>query len=71
MSGQWGGTEEKLAEVTSCFPRLRPNGILEEIIEQDKLIAKVHRLTAYEAEIVSVYVDNLLKTRPIRERYED
>lgn len=73
MSGQWD-SGEKPTEGTSCFPRIRvaPTGsqILQEILGQDQLIEKVYRLTADEVKIVSIYVDSLLKTRPLREGWE-
>ncbi len=59
MSGQWDSGVEKPTEGTSCFPRLRPGQILEEILNQDKLIEKIYQLTADETKITESFIQAL------------
>jgi hypothetical protein len=61
MSGQWT-PNEKQAEGTSCFPR-----ILQEASGRATLREMVNQLLPDEVKIATVYVESLLKTRPIKD----
>src|SRR6266436_2641984 len=61
MSGQWS-PENPERESFSCFPR-----ILQTASDLEKLRKMVDQLLPDEVKIASVYVDSLIKTRPIKQ----
>jgi len=61
MSGQWS-PENPQRESFSCFPK-----ILQAASDLEKLRKMVDHLLPDEVEIVSIYVDSLIKTRPIKQ----
>jgi len=61
MSGQWS-PENPERKSFSCFPR-----ILQVASDLGKLRRMVDHLLPDEVEIASIYVDNLIRTRPIKQ----
>lgn len=72
MSGQWTSSTESI-DGSSCFPRLlfkQPawlRKIIDEEIPREALHKMVDELISDEINIALVYVESLIKTRPIKE----